>query len=84
MGRLQRLLWPPGETALPADITRATWQRFHNPLVPMFALLAEREGKVLGLVHYLFMPVHRGCSPFAICKTCSPCLNTAAKAWVAP
>ena len=25
-----------GETALPADITRATWQRFHNPLVPMF------------------------------------------------
>lgn len=43
-----------GETALPADITRATWQRFHNPLVPMFALLAEREGKVLGLVHYLF------------------------------
>ncbi|MFG5775973.1 GNAT family N-acetyltransferase [Comamonas sp. J-3] len=43
-----------GPTALPDAVTHATWQRFHNPLVPMFALLAERDGAVLGLVHYLF------------------------------
>ena len=43
-----------GETALPAEITTTTWERFFNPIEPMFALVAEVEGKVVGMAHYLF------------------------------
>ena len=41
-------------TALAPDITRATWNRFFDPNEPVFALVAESEGKLLGLTHYLF------------------------------
>jgi GNAT superfamily N-acetyltransferase len=43
-----------GETALPAEITRTTWQRFLDPGEPVFALVAEANGGLLGLAHYLF------------------------------
>ena len=43
-----------GATALPEGVTEASWQRFLNPQVPMFAQVAESEGQLLGLVHYLF------------------------------
>ncbi|AJG24199.1 GNAT family N-acetyltransferase [Cupriavidus basilensis] len=42
------------ETALPAEITRMTWSRFFDAYEPMHALVAERSGELLGLVHYLF------------------------------
>jgi GNAT superfamily N-acetyltransferase len=42
------------ETALPKEITQATWQRFFDTGEPVFALVAESEGRLLGLVHYLF------------------------------
>lgn len=43
-----------GATALAPAITAATWQRFHDPDEPVFALVAEADGRLLGLVHYLF------------------------------
>lgn len=43
-----------GETALAPAITEAAWQRFHDPAEPMFALVAEAGGELLGLAHYLF------------------------------
>ncbi len=43
-----------GPTALDPRITEATWQRFFNPAEPVFALVAEREGGLLGLVHFLY------------------------------
>lgn len=43
-----------GPTALPAGITRSTWQRFLDPDEPVYALVAERDGRLLGLTHYLF------------------------------
>lgn len=43
-----------GETALADEITAATWQRFFDAYEPMHALVAERDGALLGLVHYLF------------------------------
>jgi GNAT superfamily N-acetyltransferase len=43
-----------GATALPAEITRMTWSRFFDAYEPMHALVAEREGRLLGLAHYLF------------------------------
>ncbi|MEJ8847412.1 GNAT family N-acetyltransferase [Variovorax rhizosphaerae] len=43
-----------GPTALPEEITRTTWARFFDDREPMHAVVAERNGKLLGLVHYLF------------------------------
>ncbi|MEW5835117.1 MAG: GNAT family N-acetyltransferase [Pseudomonadota bacterium] len=43
-----------GETALPDAITACTWERFFDPTEPVFALVAELDGKVVGLAHYLF------------------------------
>lgn len=43
-----------GATALPAATTRITWQRFLDPSEPVFALVAEADGEIVGLVHYLF------------------------------
>lgn len=42
-----------GPTALAAEITAATWERFFDPYEPVFALVAEQEGALLGLTHYL-------------------------------
>jgi GNAT superfamily N-acetyltransferase len=31
-----------------------TWSRLHDPLVPLHAFVAEDEGALVGLVHYIF------------------------------
>jgi GNAT superfamily N-acetyltransferase len=54
-----------GETALPEEITRVTWSRFFDGYEPVNCLVAERDGKVVGLAHYIF---HR--STIAIGPTC--------------
>ncbi len=43
-----------GPTALDPRITEATWQRFLDPAEPVFARVAERNGALLGLVHFLY------------------------------
>ena len=43
-----------GPTALPAEITQTTWRRFFDAYEPVHALVAEGDGKLLGLAHYLF------------------------------
>jgi GNAT superfamily N-acetyltransferase len=43
-----------GPTALPEDITHATWERFFSATEPVHALVAESQGQVVGLAHYLF------------------------------
>ena len=43
-----------GPTALPLKVTRKTWSRFFDDDDPVFALVAERDGNVVGLVHYLY------------------------------
>ncbi|MCP1571642.1 GNAT superfamily N-acetyltransferase [Herbaspirillum rubrisubalbicans] len=43
-----------GATALPLQITHATWSRIHDASEPVHALVAESEGKLLGLAHYLY------------------------------
>jgi GNAT superfamily N-acetyltransferase len=42
-----------GPTALPAAITRATWQRFFDAYEPVHCLVAEQHGQLVGLAHYL-------------------------------
>ena len=43
-----------GPTALNPDITRMTWARFFDAYEPVHALVAEKDGALLGLTHYLF------------------------------
>jgi len=43
-----------GPTALAEHITETTWSRFFDANEPVHALVAENEGKLLGLAHYLF------------------------------
>jgi GNAT superfamily N-acetyltransferase len=43
-----------GATALPEPITRSTWERFFDAAEPVHALVAEREGRLTGLVHYIY------------------------------
>jgi GNAT superfamily N-acetyltransferase len=54
-----------GATALAPEITRTTWGRFFDPAEPVHALVAESEGRLLGLAHYLF---HR--STIMLAPTC--------------
>jgi GNAT superfamily N-acetyltransferase len=54
-----------GETALRDEITRTTWARFFDAYEPVHALVAEQEGRLLGLVHYIF---HR--STIALTTNC--------------
>ena len=43
-----------GATALPDEVTADRWATFLSPAVPMWALVAERGGRLVGLAHYLF------------------------------
>ena len=47
------------ERVLPDVITRTAWERFFDPAEPVHAMVAERDGTVVGIVHYLF---HRSTS----------------------
>ncbi len=54
-----------GGGALPEAVTAATWWRFLDPAEPVHALVAETEGRLTGLAHYLY---HR--STTAIAPVC--------------
>lgn len=41
-------------TALPADITRNTFARFLDAREPVHALVAQEQGQLIGIAHYLF------------------------------
>ena len=43
-----------GATALPEQITSATWERFFTASEPVHAFVAVRQRRIVGLVHYLF------------------------------
>jgi GNAT superfamily N-acetyltransferase len=39
---------------LPSEITETSWARFLDTDEPMFAAVAEMDGRIVGLVHYLY------------------------------
>jgi GNAT superfamily N-acetyltransferase len=43
-----------GPLALAEDITSTTWARFLDSDEPVHALVAEQQGRLVGLAHYLF------------------------------
>lgn len=51
-----------GPTALPDEVTQTTWRRFFDASEPVHCIVAEWEGKLLGICHYIF---HRSTSRLA-------------------
>ncbi len=43
-----------GPTAVPEAVTRLTWSRFFDAYEPMHALVAERDGTLLGMAHIIY------------------------------
>ena len=43
-----------GRTALGPEITQMTWIRFFDSYEPVNALVAESEGRLLGITHYIY------------------------------
>jgi GNAT superfamily N-acetyltransferase len=62
VGKGERAAWQPlwkgyqafYEVVLPDEATDKAWERLHDPGEPMFVLGAYVEGKLAGIVHYLF------------------------------
>jgi GNAT superfamily N-acetyltransferase len=54
-----------GRPEFPQEITSVTWSRFFDAYEPVYAAVAERDGDLIGLVHYLF---HR--STISIAPAC--------------
>ena len=48
-----------GDTALPEEVTRATWVRFLDTNEAMYAIVAEIDGEIVGMTHCIF---HRSTS----------------------
>src|SRR5947209_5268660 len=46
------------KTAISEPVTAITWARLHDPAEPMEVLGAYLDGRLCGIVHYLF---HRSC-----------------------
>jgi GNAT superfamily N-acetyltransferase len=42
------------ERVVPAEVTAMSWSRFFDAYEPVHAMVAEKDGELLGLVHYLF------------------------------
>jgi hypothetical protein len=53
-----------GATALAPEITRMTWSRFFDAYEPVHALVAEAQGQLLGLTHYLYHRSTTAIAPF--------------------
>jgi GNAT superfamily N-acetyltransferase len=45
-----------GPTALDEKITAQTWDRFLTPGFPVHCIVAELDGRIVGLCHYLYHP----------------------------
>ena len=41
-------------TKISEEVTKLTWERFLTPCAPVYCAVAKYDGKIVGLVHYLF------------------------------
>ena len=46
------------KTDIPMEVTQQTWGRFMDPAEPMHCAVADKQGVLVGMVHYIF---HRSC-----------------------
>lgn len=52
------------QTRLAAEVSQAAWSRLLDPDWPMFALVAEQDGAVIGLVHCVMHPATWSLGPY--------------------
>lgn len=52
-----------GDTALDPAVTAMTWSRFFDSSEPVHGLIAEQDGALLGIAHYIF---HRSTTAIAL------------------
>ncbi len=69
-----------GKTALAREITEMTWARFFDGYELVHGLVAESNGALLGLTHYLFHRSTIAIEPVATCRIYSRRKLRAAKA----
>ena len=69
-----------GRDALPTEITQMTWSRFLDPDEPVYAMVAETGGQLVGLVHFLSIAALFRSNRHAIYRTCSLVNRRGAKA----
>lgn len=72
------------KTSIAEAVTQKTWTRFFDPAEPMHCAVAEQDGVLMGMVHYIFHVVAGLQKTTYTCKTCLPRQNCAAKGWDAP
>jgi len=51
------------ETSIPVEVSDLTWRRLLDPEGQIHGFCAEADGKLLGIVHYLFHPVTWAAGP---------------------
>ncbi len=62
LARADRAQWEPlwqgylkfYESSVPDEVTETTFERFFDDAEPIHALVAERDGEIVGIVHYIF------------------------------
>ncbi len=42
------------ESSLAAEVTEETWRRLNDPAEPMHGLVALLDGRIVGIVHYIY------------------------------
>src|SRR5919107_4133052 len=42
------------KSTVPSEVTDATWGRLNDPAEPMHGLAAVLDGRIVGIVHYIF------------------------------
>jgi GNAT superfamily N-acetyltransferase len=42
------------KSSVPAEVTDVTWQRLNDPAEPIHGLAAVLDGKIVGIVHYIY------------------------------
>jgi len=42
------------KSSLPPEVTDATWRRLNDPAEPMHGLVAVLDGRIVGIVHYIY------------------------------
>jgi len=63
--------------SLASEVTDATWQRFFDPLEALGAV-AERDGRLIGLAHYLLHRSTWSATCYCYLEDCSSTLRCAA------
>src|SRR5262245_58196508 len=51
------------KSAVPDEVSELTWRRLLDPEAPILGYCAEDQGKLLGIVHYLYHPVTWAAGP---------------------